>query len=100
MSRVLVTGGAGYIGSHTCKLLLKQGHDVVIYDTLELGHPEVMNFLPGATLVKGDIGDGQKVSDTIREHKLDSVIHFAAYASVPESVGDPVKYYQNNIVKT
>lgn len=100
MGSILVTGGAGYIGSHTSKLLIKRGYDVVVYDSLELGHREVMKYLPGAKLVQGDIGDGQLVADTIREHNVDSVIHFAAYASVPESVGDPVKYYQNNIVKT
>ena len=100
MGSVFVTGGAGYIGSHTSKLLLKQGYDVVIYDTLELGHREVMKYLPGAKFVRGDIGDGNLVANTIKEHNVDSVIHFAAYASVPDSVADPVKYYQNNIVKT
>ncbi len=100
MGKVFVTGGAGYIGSHTCKLLLQKGYEVVIYDSLELGHKEVMKHLPGATLVQGDIGDGNLVANTLREHQVDSVIHFAAYASVPESVHDPVKYYQNNIVKT
>lgn len=100
MGSVLVTGGAGYIGSHTSKLLLRQGYDVVIYDSLELGHREVLNYLPGAQFVQGDIGDGNLVANTIREHQVDSVIHFAAYASVPESVANPVKYYQNNIVKT
>jgi len=100
MGSILVTGGAGYIGSHTAKLLIQRGYDVIIYDSLELGHPEVMQYLPGAKLVQGDIGDGQLVADTIREHEVDAVIHFAAYASVPDSVRDPVKYYQNNIVKT
>ena len=100
MGAILVTGGAGYIGSHTVKLLLKQGYDVVIYDTLELGHQEVLKYLPGAKFVQGDIGDGNLVANTIQEHGVDSVIHFAAYASVPDSVAEPVKYYQNNIVKT
>ncbi|BDI28744.1 UDP-glucose 4-epimerase GalE [Capsulimonas corticalis] len=100
MGSVLVTGGAGYIGSHTSKLLLKKGYDVVIYDSLELGHKEVLKYLPGAKFVQGDIGDGQLVADTVKKYDVDSMIHFAAYASVPESVGDPVKYYQNNIVKT
>ena len=100
MGSVLVTGGAGYIGSHTVKLLIAQGYDVVIYDTLELGHRGVLRYLPGVRFVQGDIGDGQRVSQTIQEHQVDLVIHFAAYASVPESVGNPVKYYQNNIVKT
>ena len=100
MGAVFVTGGAGYIGSHTVKLLLKQGRDVVIYDSLELGHRAVLKHLPGAKLVQGDIGDGNLVLNTLRDNDVDSVIHFAAYASVPESVGNPVKYYQNNIVKT
>ena len=100
MGAILVTGGAGYIGSNTTKLLLKKGYDVVIYDSLELGHRQVLNYLPGAKFVQGDIGDGELIARTIKENQIDSVIHFAAYASVPDSVTDPVKYYQNNIVKT
>lgn len=100
MGAVLVTGGAGYIGSHTVKLLLRQGCEVVIYDSLEIGHREVLAFLPGAQFVQGDIGDGALVERTAREYGVDSVIHFAAYASVPESVGDPSKYYENNVAKT
>ena len=100
MGAILVTGGAGYIGSHTSKLLLQKGYDVVILDTLELGHRQVLDFLPGAKLVQGDIGDGTLVASTIKDNDIDSVIHFAAYASVPDSVADPVKYYQNNITKT
>ena len=100
MGAILVTGGAGYIGSHTSKLLLQKGYNVVILDTLELGHPEVMQFLPGAKLIQGDIGDGALVSQIIKDYDIDSAIHFAAYASVPDSVADPVKYYQNNIANT
>jgi len=100
MGSILVTGGAGYIGSHTSKLLLQRGYDVVVLDTLELGHSGALRYLPGAHFVKGDIGDAALVVDTLRTHEVDSVIHFAAYASVPDSVGDPVKYYQNNVVKT
>jgi UDP-glucose 4-epimerase len=100
MGAVLVTGGAGYIGSHTSKLLLQKGYDIVIYDSLELGHKEVLQYLPGANFVQGDIGDGAKLAETLKQYDVDSVIHFAAYASVPDSVRDPVKYYQNNIVKT
>jgi UDP-glucose 4-epimerase len=59
-----------------------------------------MKYLPGAKLVAGDIGDGKLVAETIKQYGIDSAIHFAAYASVPDSVGDPPKYYQNNIVKT
>jgi len=100
MGAILVTGGAGYIGSHTSKLLLRQGYDVVILDTLELGHREVLNFLPGAKFVQGEIGDGPLVEKMVQDYGIDAAIHFAAYASVPESVAHPVKYYQNNIVKT
>ena len=100
MGAVLVTGGAGYIGSHTSKLLLQKGYDIVIYDSLELGHKEALQYLPGANFVQGDIGDGAKLAETLKQYDVDSVIHFAAYASVPDSVRDPVKYYQNNIVKT
>ncbi len=100
MGAILVTGGAGYIGSHTSKLLLKKGYDVVILDSLELGHREVLRYLPGAKFVQGDIGDGALVSQMIQDYGIDSAIHFAAYASVPESVAQPIKYYQNNIVKT
>jgi UDP-glucose 4-epimerase len=100
MGSVLVTGGAGYIGSHTTKLLLKRGYDVVILDSLELGHREVLNYLPGANFVQGDIGDAAVVDETIKKYGVDSVIHFAAYASVPDSVASPRKYYQNNVVKT
>jgi len=100
MGAILVTGGAGYIGSHTTKLLLQKGYHVVILDTLELGHRQVLDFLPGAKFIQGDIGDGDLVARAIQEHGIDSVIHLAAYASVPESVAQPAKYYQNNIVKT
>jgi UDP-glucose 4-epimerase len=100
MGSILITGGAGYIGSHTTKLLLKKGYDVVIYDSLELGHRQVLNYLPGAKFVQGDIGNSELLASTIKENQVDSVIHFAAYASVPDSVANPVKYYQNNIVKT
>lgn len=98
MSTILVTGGAGYIGSHTAKLLLKQGHTVIIYDSLELGHEAVMKYLPGATLVRGDLADQPLIRKTLSDYRIDSVIHFAAYASVPESVGNPEKYYHNNII--
>ncbi|HEY3329955.1 MAG TPA: UDP-glucose 4-epimerase GalE [Capsulimonadaceae bacterium] len=100
MSNVLVTGGAGYIGSHTTKLLLRDGHNVVIFDSLELGHREVLQYLPGAKLVVGNIGDDALVRETLAKHEIDAVVHFAAYASVPESVANPEKYYTNNIYKS
>ena len=74
MGAILVTGGAGYIGSHTSKLLLQKGYDVVILDTLELGHREVLNFLPGAKFVQGEIGDGNLVANLIKEHDIDAAI--------------------------
>ena len=98
MSNVLVTGGAGYIGSHTVKLLLRGGHNVTVLDTLELGHDAVFQYLPGAKLVRGNVGDSALVAKTLKENDISAVIHFAAYASVPESVADPEKYYVNNIV--
>ena len=100
MGTVLITGGAGYIGSHTAKLLIQRGFEVVLYDSLEIGHIEILNYLPGVILARGDIGDSEMVCSTIREHGVDAVIHFAAYASVPDSVANPYKYYQNNVVKT
>lgn len=99
MSTVLVTGGAGYIGSHTTKQLLRAGHKPIILDTLELGHKEVLKFLPGAELVQADIGDDVAVRETLKKYDIEALVHFAAYASVPESVGNPEKYYKNNISK-
>jgi UDP-glucose 4-epimerase len=97
MSNILVTGGAGYIGSHTSKLLLAEKHNVVIYDSLVNGHEAVMQYLPRARFVKGDTGDSELLSATLKSNHIDSVIHFAADASVPESVINPQKYYGNNI---
>jgi UDP-glucose 4-epimerase len=98
MANVLVTGGAGYIGSHTVKLLLKSGHKVVVLDSLELGHREVFKYLPAAKLEIGDIGAYDTTLALLKRHDISAIVHFAAYASVPDSVGDPVKYYRNNIV--
>ncbi len=97
MSNILVTGGAGYIGSHTVKEFLKAGHKITVLDTLELGHKEVFAHLPGAELVVGDIGNYDLVLKTLRDNDISAVVHFAAYASVPESVANPERYYVNNI---
>jgi UDP-arabinose 4-epimerase len=94
---VLVTGGAGYIGSHTCKLLAKEGYLPVAYDDLSLGHRSAVKWGP---LVTGDIADSQVLTTTIRKHHIDSVIHFAGSAYVGESVNHPRKYFHNNLSKT
>ena len=91
---ILVTGGAGYIGSHTVKLLLENGYEVVIYDSLELGHPEAVL---GGILVEGDLLDRERLRKTFEGYPIDAVIHFAAYASVGDSVANPRKYFRNNI---
>lgn len=94
---VLVTGGAGYIGSHTARLLRDRGRDIVILDSLEGGHPDATL---GAPLVVGDIADADLVRRTITEHGVDSIVHFAAYKAAGESMDDPGKYFGNNVAKT
>jgi len=91
---ILVTGGAGYIGSHTVKLLLEQGYDVLTYDSMELGHPEAVL---GGKIVQGDLLDKDKLNETFEKYAIDAVIHFAAYASVGDSVANPGKYFANNM---
>lgn len=93
---ILVTGGAGYIGSHTVKQLIDAGHQVVVLDNFYSGHRWAVD--PAATLVEGDIADSNKVDQLLKTHRIDSVIHFAGYIVVPESVSDPFKYYENNVV--
>lgn len=93
--RVLVTGGAGYVGSHAAKQLTKSGHDVVIADNLAEGHRAAAGKLP---FVSVDLLDRERVVAAMREHKIEAVMHFAAFAYVGVSVTDPAIYYQNNIV--
>ena len=92
--KVLVTGGAGYIGSHACKALAKAGHLPITYDNLVHGHREAVRWGP---LVEGDIADRERLDAAIAEFRPDAVMHFAAYAYVGESVTDPGKYYRNNV---
>ena len=94
---VLVTGGAGYIGSHTARLLHEQGRELVVLDSLEYGNAAAVDGLP---LVVGDIGDEQLVHDTCRRYGVDQVVHFAAYKFVGESMEQPGKYWHNNVEKT
>jgi UDP-glucose-4-epimerase GalE len=92
---VLVTGGAGYIGSHAAKALKQAGYRVVVYDSLVAGHRAAARF---GELVEGDIGDAAQLRRTLRQHEIGSVMHFAAFLDVGESVRDPAKYYRNNVV--
>lgn len=94
----LVTGGAGYIGSHVVRQLVAAGERVVVLDNLSTGFREAV--VPGAELVVGDTGDQALVTDLLRRHGIDSVLHFAAHTIVPESVSDPLKYYGNNTCST
>ena len=100
MSGVLVTGGAGYIGSHAAKALVGVGERVVIYDNLSAGHRAAARLAGGAStpLIEGDIRDTARVASAIRDHDLDAVLHFAAWLSVSDSVRDPVGYYGNNVL--
>lgn len=92
---ILVTGGAGYIGSHTVRLLAAQGRKVVVLDNLVFGHDQAI-VSPGVELVVGDVGDRDLVRGLFARHGFGAVVHFAAYAYVGESVTDPLKYYWNN----
>jgi UDP-glucose 4-epimerase len=92
--KVLVSGGAGYIGSHTAHQLCDAGHDVVVLDNLYSGHEWAVPAK--AQFVKGDIGDRAFVEGVLKKHGFDAVIHFAAHIEVGESVADPAKYYRNN----
>ena len=94
---VLVTGGAGYVGSHAAKLLASEGHEIWVYDNLVFGHRAAV--APGR-LIEGDLLDEGKVEAVLREQRIDAVMHFAAFAYVGESVTDPAKYYHNNVVGT
>ncbi len=94
---ILVTGGAGYIGSHTVRELRERGMDVVVYDNLSTGHIESIGDTP---FVKGELFDVELLRKTFREYGVDSVIHFAAYSLVGESMVNPAKYYHNNVAGT
>ena len=98
MSKVLVTGGAGYIGSHTTLALTLAGYDVVVYDNLSTGKAEAV--LPPARLVVGDLADTGKLDRLMRDEKFSAVLHFAGSIVVPESVENPLKYYLNNTNNT
>jgi len=95
MKTILVTGGAGYIGSHTSHELVKQGYDVVVFDNLEHGHKE---FIPkNAVFYLGNLSDATSLEKVFIENRIDAVIHFAAYTLVDESMSNPIKYLHNNV---
>lgn len=95
MASVLVTGGAGYIGSHTTRQLIEAGHQVVVLDNLYSGHRWAVH--KDADFCEGNIGDTDLVSTLINQYRIDTVVHFAGHIVVPESVSDPLKYYDNNV---
>ncbi len=95
MSKILVTGGAGYIGSHTVRELMDAGHDVVVYDSLEGGHKRAVGK---AELVEADLAEVAQLKAALAG--VDAVIHFAAYIRVDESVEEPAKYFRNNFTNT
>lgn len=95
--RILVTGGAGYIGSHAVKLFLARGHDVTVYDSLVFGHRAAV---PAERLVVADLADAHRLDQLFVEKNFDGVVHFAAFAYVGESVTQPAKYYLNNVGNT
>ena len=95
--KILVTGGAGYIGSHTAKALKRAGYDPVVFDDLTSGHPWAVKWGP---LVEGSLADGDLIRATLTGHEIEAVIHFAASLLVAESMTNPQKYFWNNVVNT
>ena len=95
--KVLVVGGAGYIGSHMVKDLLDTGYDVITLDDLSAGHRELLS---GGEFIEGGLGDTVLLDNLFSTHTISAVMHFAAFCYVGESMTDPAKYYENNIVNT
>src|SRR5689334_21926153 len=94
---ILVTGGAGYIGSHTAKVVAASGHTPVVLDNLSYGHDDAVRWGP---FERGDLGDLEFLRSVFERRRLEAVIHFAANAYVGESMTDPRKYFRNNTVNT
>ena len=93
--KVLVTGGAGYIGSHVVQLLIERGYEVVVYDNLVNGNRQAVH--KGATLVVGDLLDNPTLKQTFDEHDFDGIMHFASEILVGESMENPFKYFRSNV---
>ena len=96
--KVLVTGGAGYIGSHTVHQLIAEGHEVIVYDNLSKGHRQAV--AAEAVFVEGDLRDDALLTEVLRSQQIEAVVHFAADSLVGESMSAPSKYYHNNVVAT
>lgn len=96
--KVLVTGGAGYVGSHCVRRLVAAGHDVTVYDSLEHGHRQAVDR--AAALIVGDLADTDKLRELLGAAHFDAVMHFAAYLNVGESTEQPLLYYRNNVANT
>tara|TARA_R110002072_G_scaffold49863_6_gene134971 strand:+ start:1848 stop:2855 length:1008 start_codon:yes stop_codon:yes gene_type:complete len=94
LAKLLVTGGAGYVGSHVCEALAAQGHEVVVYDSLVQGHRRAVKWGP---LIEGDLLEQSKLHRLFQTHDFAAVLHFAALSCVGDSVRDPGAYYQNNV---
>ena len=94
---ILVVGGAGYIGSHAVRFLENAGHNVWVYDSLITGHRQSVR---AEQLIVGDLHDGEKLEQVLGDYQIEAVMHFAAFALVGESVANPAKYYDNNVVAT
>jgi UDP-glucose 4-epimerase len=95
---ILVTGGAGYIGSHTSRQLIEAGYSVTVVDNLYSGHRWAIP--DEATFIEGDVGDHPLMESVLKERKINAVVHFAGHIVVPESVSDPLKYYSNNALNS
>jgi len=95
--KILVVGGAGYIGSHTVRALLESGYDPVVFDNLSTGHAWAV---PEGRLVRGDLADSAGLEELFAAHRFDAVMHFASFIQVGESVTAPLKYYHNNVANT
>ena len=103
LKKILITGGAGYIGSHAVKLFLEKGYSVVVFDNLSRGYKEPIEILKKMgklEFVKGDLRDKKEVKGLFAKHDFETVVHFAALCSVNESMEQPELYFENNVMGT